>query len=56
MLNSNYLVFNSIAELIEKLDKYLKKFDVKKFMKRNPNMTSPDFHMIIYNETYGLLN
>lgn len=44
------------TKVIEKLDKYLKKFDVKKFMKRNPNMTSPDFHMIIYNETYGLLN
>ena len=27
-----------------------------KVMKRNPNMTSPDFHMIMYNETYGLLN
>ena len=44
------------TKVIEKLDKYLKKFDVKKFMKRNPNMTSPDFHMIMYNETYGLLN
>lgn len=43
-------------KVIEKLDKYLKKFDVKKFMKRNSNMTSPDFHMIMYNETYGLLN
>ena len=56
-----YDAYNSIqnkenAKVIEKLDKYLKKFDVKKFMKRNPNMTSPDFHMIMYNETYGLLN
>lgn len=41
---------------IEKLDKYLAKFDVKKFMKQNPNMTSPDFHMIMYNETAGLIN
>ena len=37
------------------LDKFLEKFDVKKFMKRNPNMTSPDFHMVMYNETCGLL-
>lgn len=44
------------TKVIEKLDKYLKKFDVKKFMKRNPNMTSPDFHMIMFNETAGLLN
>ena len=29
---------------------------IEKLMKRNPNMTSPDFHMIMYNETYGLLN
>lgn len=44
------------TKVIEKLDKYLKKFDVKKFMKRNPNMTSPDFHMIMFNETSGLIN
>ena len=29
--------------------------DVKKFMKRNPNMTAADFHMVMYNETSGLL-
>ena len=40
---------------LEKLDKFLAKFDVKKFMKQNPNMTSADFHMIMYNETAGLL-
>ena len=61
-----YLTQNYIAKLkdensekpkvIEKLDKYLAKFDVKKFMKQNPNMTSADFHMIMYNETAGLLN
>lgn len=44
------------TKIIEKLDKFLKKFDVKKFMKRNPNMTSPDFHMIMFNETSGLVN
>lgn len=42
-------------KIIEKLDKYLTKFDVKKFMKRNPDMTSADFHMIMFNETSGLL-
>lgn len=39
----------------KKLDKYLENFDVKKFMKKNPNMTSPDFYMIMYNETEGLV-
>ena len=61
-----YLTQNYIARLkdenqdktkaIEKLDKYLAKFDVKKFMKQNPNMTSADFHMIMYNETANLIN
>lgn len=59
-----YLTQNYIAKLksenednnkvIEKLDKFLNKFDVKKFMKRNPNMTSADFHMIMFNETINL--
>lgn len=39
----------------KKLDKYLENFDVKKFMKKNPNMTSPDFYMIMYNETENLV-
>ena len=42
-------------KVIKKLDKYLENFDVKKFMKRNPNMTSPDFYMVMYNETEGLV-
>ena len=42
-------------KVVEKLDKYLEKFDVQKFMKRNPNMTSPDFYMIMYNETEGIV-
>jgi len=41
--------------VIEKLDKYLEKFDVNKFMKKNPNMTSSDFYMIMYNETEGII-
>lgn len=40
---------------IEKLDKFLAKFDAKKFMKRNPNLTSSDFYMVMYNEVAGLL-
>lgn len=40
----------------KKLDKYLGNFDVKKFMKKNPNMTSPDFYMVMFNETDGLVN
>lgn len=43
------------SKIIEKLDKYLEKFDVKKFMKKNPSMTSPDFYMVMYNETEGLV-
>ena len=31
------------------------KFDVQKFMKKNPSMTSPDFYMVMYNETEGLV-
>ena len=42
-------------KIVEKLDKYLAKFDVKKFMKKNPSMTSPDFYMVMYNETEGLV-
>ena len=41
---------------IQKLDKFLAKFDVKKFMKQNPNMTSADFHMVMFNETINLVN
>lgn len=62
----SYLVQNYIAKLksehegeekiISKLDKFLSKFDVKKFMKQNPHMTASDFHMVMYNETSGLLN
>lgn len=42
-------------KITEKLDKYLEKFDVKKFMKKNPSMTSPDFYMVMYNETESLV-
>jgi len=45
----------SNEKVVNKLDKYLEKFDVQKFMKRNPNMTSPDFYMVMYNETEGLV-
>ncbi len=43
------------SKILEKLDKFLAKFDVKKFMKQNPNMTSPDFHMVMFNETANLV-
>lgn len=43
-------------KVIKKLDKFLDNFDVKRFMKNNPNMTSPDFYMVIFNETSGLVN
>lgn len=43
-------------KILEKLDKYKNKFDVKKFMKSNPHLTVSDFNMIMYNETTGILN
>ena len=43
-------------KILEKLDKYKSKFDVNKFMKRNPHLTVSDFNMIMYNETAGILN
>lgn len=43
-------------KIIEKLDKYKDKFDVKKFMKRNPHLTVSDFNMIMFNELSGILN
>ena len=42
-------------KVIKKLDKYLDNFNIQKFMKKNPNMTSPDFYMVMYNETEGLV-
>lgn len=59
MTNSYIAKLKSENETNEKacknLDKYLAKFDVKKFMKQNPNMTSADFHMVMYNETSSLI-
>lgn len=48
--------YKNNEKTVKKLDKYLEKFDIKKFMKKNPDMTSPDFYMVMYNETEGLLN
>lgn len=45
----------NFPKTIEKLDKFLAKFNVKKFMKQNPNMTSSDFYMVMYNEVASLL-
>jgi len=42
-------------KVVQKLDKYLEKFDLQRFIKRNPNMTSPDFYMVMFNETEGLV-
>ena len=42
-------------KVIKKLDKYLKNFNVKHFMKSNPDMTRPDFYMVMFNETAGLI-
>jgi len=60
-----YLVNDYISKLksqhsdnqktIQNLDKFLSKFDVKKFIKRNPEMTISDFNMIMFNETSNLI-
>lgn len=42
-------------KIVKKLDGFLQKFDVKKFMKKNPNLTSPDFYMVMYNETSDIV-
>ena len=42
-------------KVIEKLDKYIERFNVKKFMRDNPNLTHPDFYMVIFNETDRLV-
>ena len=39
----------------QKADKWLAKFDVKKFMKRNPTLTSADFYMIMFAETESVI-
>lgn len=59
-MTNNYIAnlkseHSSELKIIEKLDKFLTKFDVKKFMKQNPNMTSADFHMVMFNETVNLI-
>lgn len=41
-------------KLNQKADKWLERFDVKKFMKQNPNITISDFNMIMYSETESL--
>jgi len=43
-------------KIVAKLDKYIEKFNVKRFMKDNPNLTHPDFYMVIFNETDPLVN
>lgn len=42
-------------KIIQKLDKYLSKFDVKKFMKQNPKLTISEFNMVMFGETSDLL-
>lgn len=41
---------------IAKLDKFLAKFNVKNFLKNNPNLTYSEFYMVMYNETSSLID
>ena len=43
-------------KVLQKLDKFMAKFNIQKFMKSNPDMTVSDFNMVMYNETAELLN
>jgi len=45
----------SNEKVIQKLEKFWAKFDAHKFLKQHSNMTSADFHMIMFNETAGLV-
>jgi hypothetical protein len=61
-----YLVKNYVDKLkdehaerekvVQKLANYLAKFDVQKFMKRNPNLTISDFYMVMFNEVEGIVS
>lgn len=42
-------------KVVKKLENYMEKFDIQKFMKKNPNMTSPDFYMVMFNETENIV-
>ena len=41
-------------KILKKADKWLEKFDVKKFMKKNPTLTSSDFYMVMFMETESI--
>ena len=43
-------------KVLQKIDKFFGKFDVKRFMKQNPHMTASDFNMIMFNETSRFIN
>ena len=45
---------DSDEKFLQKADKWLEKFDVKKFMKRNPDITISDFNMVMFMETDSL--
>lgn len=40
---------------LKKLDKYIDNFNVKKFMKNNPDISNSDIRMILFNETSNLI-
>ena len=44
----------SFFKILKKADKWLEKFDVKKFMKKNPTLTSSDFYMVMFMETESI--
>ena len=43
-------------KIVQKADKWLSRFDVKRFMRNNPDITISDFNMIMYSETESIRN
>ena len=43
-------------KVTQKADKWLARFDVKKFMRSNPDITISDFNMIMFSETESIRN
>lgn len=50
------LEYEGNEKVAQKADKWLARFNVKKFMKSNPDITISDLNMILYSETESIRN
>ena len=46
--------YENNEKVLKKAEKWLEKFDVKKFMKNYPTITCSDFYIIMYMETESI--